>query len=73
MLPNVTGVVGTQATQNFGYVLVELAALSFLGLGIQPPAADWGNMINEGQAALVGGYFLPASSPPSPSSWSSWP
>ena len=60
VLPNITGVIGTQATQNFGYVLVELAALSFLGLGIQPPAADWGSMINEGQAALVGGSMLPA-------------
>lgn len=58
--PNVLGVVGSQTTQNFGYVLVELAALSFLGLGIQAPAADWGNMINEGQSALVAGNFLPA-------------
>ena len=60
VMPNVLGVVGSQATQNFGYVLVELAALSFLGLGIQAPQADWGTMINEGQAALVSGNFLPA-------------
>lgn len=60
VMPNVLGVVGSQTTQNFGYVLVELAALSFLGLGIQAPKADWGNMINEGQAALVSGNFLPA-------------
>ncbi|MFJ2353494.1 ABC transporter permease [Glutamicibacter sp. NPDC087673] len=60
VLPNVLGVVGSQTTQNFGYVLVELAALSFLGLGIQAPTPDWGNMINEGQAALVSGSFLPA-------------
>ncbi len=60
VMPNVLGVVGSQTTQNFGYVLVELAALSFLGLGIQAPQADWGNMINEGQAALVSGNFLPA-------------
>ena len=60
VMPNVLGVVGSQTTQNFGYVLVELAALSFLGLGIQAPQADWGTMINEGQAALVSGNFLPA-------------
>jgi peptide/nickel transport system permease protein len=60
VLPNVLGVVGSQGTQNFGYVLVELAALSFLGLGIQPPQADWGNMINEGQSAMVSGNMLPA-------------
>ncbi|GAA1407339.1 dipeptide ABC transporter permease DppC [Glutamicibacter uratoxydans] len=63
VMPNVLGVVGSQTTQNFGYVLVELAALSFLGLGIQAPAADWGNMINEGQSALVAGNFLPAMIP----------
>lgn len=60
VLPNVLGVVGSQTTQNFGYILVELAALSFLGLGIQAPQADWGSMINEGQSALVSGDFLPA-------------
>lgn len=60
VMPNVLGVVGSQTTQNFGYVLVELAALSFLGLGIQAPRADWGNMINEGQTALVSGNFMPA-------------
>ncbi|WP_312182600.1 ABC transporter permease [Arthrobacter sp.] len=60
VLPNIMRVVGSQATQNFGYVLVELAALSFLGLGIQAPQADWGSMINEGQTALVSGNFMPA-------------
>ena len=37
VLPNVTPIVGAQSTLNFGYVLAELAALSFLGLGVQPP------------------------------------
>jgi len=60
VLPNVTPIVGAQSTLNFGYVLAELAALSFLGLGVQPPTADWGAMINEAQAGLVGGHFLPA-------------
>lgn len=60
VLPNVTPVVGAQSTLNFGYVLAELAALSFLGLGVQPPTADWGAMINESQAGLLGGHFLPA-------------
>jgi len=60
VLPNVTPIVGAQSTLNFGYVLAELAALSFLGLGVQPPTADWGAMINESQAGLLGGHFLPA-------------
>jgi ABC-type dipeptide/oligopeptide/nickel transport system permease subunit len=60
VLPNITPIVGAQSTLNFGYVLAELAALSFLGLGVQPPTADWGAMINEAQAGLLGGYFLAA-------------
>ncbi|MBD3940217.1 ABC transporter permease [Microbacterium sp. NEAU-LLC] len=60
VLPNVTPIVGAQSTLNFGYVLAELAGLSFLGLGVQPPTADWGAMINEAQAGLLGGHFLPA-------------
>ena len=63
VLPNVTPVVGAQSTRNFGYVLAELAALSFLGLGVQPPTPDWGSMINEAQAGLPGGHFLPALAP----------
>ncbi|CAN5388857.1 ABC transporter permease subunit [soil metagenome] len=60
VLPNVTPVVGAQSTLNFGYVLAELAGLSFLGLGVQAPTADWGAMINQAQAGLIGGHFLPA-------------
>lgn len=63
VLPNVTPVVGAQSTLNFGYVLAELAGLSFLGLGVQAPTADWGAMINEAQAGIAGGHFLPALAP----------
>jgi peptide/nickel transport system permease protein len=60
VLPNVSPIVGAQSTLNFGYVLAELAGLSFLGLGVQAPTADWGAMINEAQAGIIGGHFLPA-------------
>lgn len=60
VLPNIFPVVGAQSTLNFGYVLAELAGLSFLGLGVQAPMSDWGSMINEAQPGLVGGHFLPA-------------
>lgn len=60
VLPNVVPTIGAQSTLNFGYVLAELAGLSFLGLGVQAPVADWGAMINEAQAGIAGGYFLPA-------------
>ena len=63
VLPNVTPIVGAQSTLNFGYVLAELAGLSFLGLGVQAPTADWGAMINEAQSGVAAGHFLPAIAP----------
>jgi peptide/nickel transport system permease protein len=53
ILPNITGPlmveIGLRLTYSIGYI----ASLSFLGLGIQPPTADWGLMINENRIALV--------------------
>ena len=63
VLPNVAPIVGAQSTLNFGYVLAELAGLSFLGLGVQAPTADWGAMINEAQSGIAAGQFLPAIAP----------
>ena len=36
--------------------MTELAAISFLGLGVQPPQPDWGLMVANGQDSLVQGY-----------------
>lgn len=47
MLPNVIGPAIVIATANFGGIILNLAALSFLGLGMQPPTPEWGMMINE--------------------------
>ncbi|WP_441249562.1 ABC transporter permease [Kitasatospora sp. McL0602] len=60
LLPNITPTVLAQSTVNFGYALLDLAALSFLGLGVQPPTPDWGAMINQGQAAVLQGQPLSA-------------
>ena len=49
-----------QATIMFGWAMVDLAAISFLGLGVQPPQADWGVMISENQTGILQGYPLPA-------------
>jgi peptide/nickel transport system permease protein len=49
-----------QATVLFGYAMVDLAAISFLGLGVQPPAANWGVMISENEPGITLGYPLPA-------------
>ena len=60
VIPNVTPTVLAQATVMFGYALLDLAALSFLGLGVQPPTADWGAMINESRGAVLLGQPLSA-------------
>jgi len=52
-----------QATILFGYAMIDLAAISFLGLGVQPPRPDWGVMISENQTGIVQGYPLPALAP----------
>jgi peptide/nickel transport system permease protein len=36
--------------------MIDLAALSFLGLGVQPPTADWGVMISTGEQSLLAGH-----------------
>ncbi|MEV7794067.1 ABC transporter permease [Streptomyces sp. NPDC087512] len=63
LLPNIAPTVLAQSAMNFGYALMDLAALSFLGFGAQPPTADWGAMINEGQSAVLQGAMLPALAP----------
>ncbi|MFE7550671.1 ABC transporter permease [Streptomyces gardneri] len=63
LLPNIAPTVFAQSAMNFGYALMDLAALSFLGFGVQPPTADWGAMINEGQSAVQQGAMLPALAP----------
>ncbi len=53
LLPNVTPLIVAQATVLFGYAMVDLAAISYIGLGVQPPHPDWGAMINENQGGIV--------------------
>ncbi len=57
ILPNVRAQIFTGMTINFGAAMIELAALSFLGLGVQPPAPDWGLMVSNGQASLQQGFW----------------
>lgn len=53
VVPNVRRGITAQATLNFGYSLIDLAGLAFLGLGVQPPTADWGAMLSEGRQWLL--------------------
>jgi hypothetical protein len=45
-----------ELTLQFGFAMVDLSALSFIGLGTQPPSADWGVMVANGQTGLLQGY-----------------
>lgn len=56
LLPNVAQLLVVQATLSFGYALVDLAAVSYLGLGVQPPTAEWGLMVSTGQSAILAGH-----------------
>ena len=60
ILPNMIGPLIVIATANFASAIIMEAGLSFLGLGVQPPAPSWGMMVNEG-FQLIGakaGLFL---------------
>lgn len=53
ILPNVAGPITAQSTLNFGYALLDLAGLAFLGLGVQAPTADWGEMLSDGRQNIL--------------------
>lgn len=52
VLPNITGPLMVELGLRLTYSIGYIASLSFLGLGVQPPAADWGLQINENRIAL---------------------
>ena len=53
---NLVPLIVAQGAILFGYAMVDLAAISFLGLGVQPPQADWGVMVSTGQSGVLQGY-----------------
>lgn len=57
ILPNAVPSLMAQLTLDVGYAILDLAAMSFLGLGVQPPTADWGAMLSDGQAVLFAHPF----------------
>ena len=52
MLPNALPTLIITATTDVGGMMLELAALSFLGFGAKPPTPEWGYMLNEGRACM---------------------
>ena len=59
ILPNTLAPLAAEFGLRFCFVFLFIAALSFLGLGIQPPAADWGSMVRENSAAIGFGILTP--------------
>ena len=57
ILPNAVGTVVVNATFQVADAILTVAALSFLGLGIPPPAANWGSMLSSGVNYTFAGYW----------------
>ncbi|MDX7950548.1 ABC transporter permease [Lichenihabitans sp. Uapishka_5] len=55
ILPNITGPVLADTGLRFVFIVLLLSGLSFLGLGVQPPNADWGALVHENLQGLVFG------------------
>lgn len=53
ILPNCVSTILVQLTLDLGYAILDLAAMSFLGLGVQPPTSDWGVMLEESRIFLT--------------------
>lgn len=53
ILPNISSPMLVEAGLRFAYSVAAIAALSFLGFGLQPPAADWGLMVNENRIGIA--------------------
>ncbi|MBR5636436.1 MAG: ABC transporter permease [Pseudobutyrivibrio sp.] len=52
ILPNILGPILVTSMLDIGTMMMELAGLSFLGLGAQPPIAEWGSMMSNGRSML---------------------
>jgi peptide/nickel transport system permease protein len=59
ILPNVMGPVLVEFTVRLGYAIFVVATLSFLGVGVQPPAPDWGLQVLDHYGLISGGYWWP--------------
>ena len=60
ILPNILPLMVITAASDIGAMMMELAGLSFLGFGSQPPAPEWGLMLNEGRQQFQSAPWLMA-------------
>ena len=58
IIPNCLNPVIVAATLKIGEVILLESALSFLGIGVQPPTASWGNIIHDGRQALLQAWWV---------------
>tara|TARA_Y100001933_G_C18952381_1_gene544383 strand:+ start:207 stop:683 length:477 start_codon:yes stop_codon:yes gene_type:complete len=59
VLPNIAMPLATDFGLRFVWVILFISSLSFLGLGVQPPASDWGSMVKENLSGLTFGSLAP--------------
>tara|TARA_B100000929_G_scaffold289038_1_gene278754 strand:- start:74 stop:1009 length:936 start_codon:yes stop_codon:yes gene_type:complete len=59
ILPNIAMPLATDFGLRFVWVILFISALSFLGLGVQPPMSDWGSMVKENLPGLIYGSWAP--------------
>jgi peptide/nickel transport system permease protein len=59
ILPNILQPLAADLGLRFTYSILFISALSFLGLGVQPPQADWGGMVRENMSGLLFGSLAP--------------
>jgi peptide/nickel transport system permease protein len=57
LFPNCLGPMTVQASLNLGWAILNAAGLSFIGLGVRPPTAEWGIMVADGAAFMISGEW----------------
>ena len=61
VLPNILGPILVTAVLDIGTMMMELAALSFLGLGAKPPIPEWGSMMSDTRSLMAISPWIPFS------------
>lgn len=63
VLPNCMSQLLVKATLGLGFAILTVSSLSFLGMGVQPPTAEWGNMIADARSYIISGQWWMATFP----------
>jgi peptide/nickel transport system permease protein len=59
LFPNLVSLIAVQASLDLGYAILITASLSFIGLGVQQPTAEWGSMIAQGRNYMLTHWWYP--------------